>query len=117
MKSATAPQVVHESETQRQHVRLPLPARAEIEGKDHEIKDLSSGGVAVRDVAGTYARGQRLPLRLKLPFGSFSMDINVESEVQHFNAKDKVVGCLFINLSADHIALLNYVLKAFIAGD
>jgi alginate biosynthesis protein Alg44 len=113
----TPARVVHESETQRQHVRLPLPARVAIGGKEYDIKDLSSGGVGIKDITGTYARGQRVPLGLKLPFGAFSLDIKLESEVQHYEVKNKSMGCLFVNLDSDHVSLLNHILKSFIAGD
>ncbi len=115
--SSAAPQIVHESETQRQHVRLPLPARAEIAGQVCAVKDLSPGGLAVRDLAGSFARGQRLPLRLMLPFGSFSMDISLEAEIQHFNSAAKTAGLRFVDLVADQIALLNHILRAYMAGD
>jgi hypothetical protein len=117
MKANTAPQIVHESETQRQHVRLPLPAVVELGGKEYGVRDLSSGGVGVKDITGEYKRGQHVRLRLRLPFGSFSLDANLEAEVQHYNAKEKTLGCVFVNLSAEHIALLNHVLRAFMAGD
>jgi alginate biosynthesis protein Alg44 len=120
-KIAAAPapqtQIVHESETQRQHVRLPLPAQAEIGGKIHDVKDLSSGGVGIRGVVGDYKRGQHVNIRLRLPFTTFSFDVNLEAEVQHYDKNEKVLGCLFVNLTADQISLLNHVLRAFMAGD
>jgi alginate biosynthesis protein Alg44 len=117
MKTAQQGQIVHESETQRQHVRLPLPAHAEIGGREYDIKDLSSGGVGVKDIEGNYTRGQHLPLRLKLPFGTFALDVTFEAEVQHYSPKEKSLGCVFVNLTSEHISLLNHMLKAYLAGD
>lgn len=117
MEKAKQNQVAHESETQRQHVRLPMPARVTIGGKKYEIKDLSSGGVAVKDIEGEFKRGQKIPLRLKLPFGSFALDAHFEAEVQHYNTKEKSLGCVFTNLTTEHISLLNHMLKAYLAGD
>lgn len=115
--SQPASQIVHESETQRQHVRLPFPAHAEIAGQEHEVKDLSSGGVGVKGVTGEYKRGQHILLRLKLPFGAFSLDVNLDAEIRHYDAKEKLLGCVFVSLTADQISLLNYLLKSFMAGD
>lgn len=110
-------QIVHESEAQRQHVRLPLPARAIIAGQEYDVRDLSSGGVGVTGITGDYARGKPLDITLRLPFGTFTLDLNLQGETQHYNGAEKLLGCNFTKLTTDQLALINHVLKAFLAGD
>lgn len=117
MSQITAPQIVHESEAQRQHTRLPLPARAIIKGEDYGVRDLSSGGLGVSGITGDFACGNTLDITLRLPFGTFSLDLNLQGEVQHYNPADKLLGCNFVKLTTEQLALINHVLKAFLAGD
>ena len=112
-----APQIVHESETQRQFIRLQLPAMADIQGKRYSLKDLSSGGVAIRDIGQNLKRGDMLPMDLILPFQDFSLDVSLNAEVQYYDKKLNVAGCRFVNLNAGQVSILSHVVKAYISGD
>jgi alginate biosynthesis protein Alg44 len=109
--------VVHESETQRQFVRLPVPAQARIGDNMHYVKDLSSGGLSLVDVNTSYAEGARLPLSLTLPFSAFSLQIILDAQVKYYLPTEKVMGVQFMGLSADQVSLLNHVVKSFMAGE
>ena len=41
------PQIVHETEVHRRHVRLKIPIQVEIDGIRHQVDDWSLGGLAV----------------------------------------------------------------------
>ena len=41
------PQLVHETEAQRQHIRISLPASIHIDGKNYTLADWSVGGISV----------------------------------------------------------------------
>lgn len=110
-------QIVHESEAQRQFVRIQMPAKAELNGSEYAVRDLSSGGIGLLDVTGDYRKGQTLEIVLNLPFNDFALDVRLEGQVQNFDSKTKVLGCRFTNLTTRQISLLNHVLKSFIAGD
>ncbi len=43
-------QIVHESESQRQHIRLSLNASVELEGLSYPVKDISASGLALKEV-------------------------------------------------------------------
>jgi mannuronan synthase len=109
--------ITHESETQRQHPRFPLPSLAIVSGREYTVKNLSSGGIALLGVATGLARGKQISLELKLPFRGFSFGMKLDAEVQYYNETDKTLGCRFINLSAEQISFLNYTIKSFIAGE
>ncbi len=109
-------QLVHESETQRQHVRVLVPSSVEIEGAFYPVRDLSSGGICVQDIGKTYRRGQLLDMELTLPFEDFSLQLALQAEVEHCDGGKKVMGCRFTGLSDTRISILNFFLKSFMAG-
>lgn len=117
MSKAGVQTIVHESETQRQFVRLPVPSQATVGNNTYFIKDLSSGGVAIVDVATPFAEGTRIPLSLNLPFSSFSLQIVLDAQVKYYLPNEKLLGCQFIGLTNDQVALLNHVIKSFMAGE
>lgn len=110
-------QIVHESETQRQFVRLQLPATVLIEGEKYSVKDLSSGGMALRNVGDKFQKSTTVNLVLVLPFAGFSLDIELKAEIVHIDKKSDTAGCRFIDLTAEQISILNHVIKAFMSGD
>ncbi len=110
-------QITHESETQRQFVRLQLPATADINGNRFTVKDLSSGGMAIRDIDNAASKGDILDLTLILPFADFSLDIDIKAEIQHVDKKTNIAGSRFIDLNSNQVSILNHVIKSFMAGD
>src|SRR5688572_30040357 len=117
MNNALKQKIVHESEAQRQHVRLPFPAKAEINGTIYATKNMSPGGVSIENITGDFRAGKEIPLTLKIPFDNFSLDIHVQAEILHYDAQQRTLGCRFVNLDANHVSLFNHILRAFLAGD
>jgi alginate biosynthesis protein Alg44 len=117
MNAISTAQITHESETQRQYPRFPLPARAIVNGKEYEVKNLSMGGVALSNVKESFAPGKKISMDLKLIFSTFSLGITLNAEVRHYSAAEKILGCQFINQGPEQISFLNYAIKSFIAGD
>lgn len=117
MNFPVAKNVVHESETQRQFVRLPVPAQVTFDGAEYDVRDLSSGGISIDGVTKSVESGKILMLTLTLPFTAFSLDISIEAEVQYYNVQEKMLGCQFVNVTPDQISLLNHVIKSFMAGE
>lgn len=115
-KKAT-PAVVHESEAQRQHVRVQIPAQAEIAGKRYEVRDLSVGGLSLVGVSGSFRKNDSVAVSLVLPFGDFSLDVSLDAKVQHYDAETRSLGLRFDNLTPVQVSILSHVLKAFMAGD
>ncbi len=113
----STPAVVHESEAQRQHVRVQIPAQAEIAGKRYEVRDLSVGGVSLVGVIGSFRKNDSVAVNLVLPFGDFSLDVSLDSKVQHYDADARSLGLRFDNLTPVQVSILSHVLKAFLAGD
>ena len=114
--NSSSPQIVHESEAQRQHVRVQIPATVFINGQEHAVKDLSNGGVQILDVTKLHKAGQTMDIVLSLPFDGFAMSVNLKAEVEHYNKKDSVLGCKFVELTNEQVSILNNVLKSYISG-
>lgn len=53
-------EVVHESEAQRQHLRVQIPARVKVEGWSYPVADLSAGGMKIRDMDKIFQDGRSL---------------------------------------------------------
>lgn len=111
------PQLVHESEVQRQHVRVELPAaRAVIRNKTYSARDVSVGGIRLKDVQDKFQKHEKIILELSLPFEAFSLNLNLPCVVEHYDAKDKTLGCAFTTLTDAQMSLLNVVIKSRMAG-
>lgn len=116
MNAITTLQISHESETQRQYPRFSLPSRVTLNGKDYAVKNLSTGGVALRGAEGL-AKGKQVALELSFPFSAFSFGIPLRAEVQYYDAVEKTLGLRFIDQGPEQISFLNHTIKSFIAGD
>ncbi|MEZ0226296.1 MAG: PilZ domain-containing protein [Alphaproteobacteria bacterium] len=117
MSAIPSIQVTHESEVQRQHVRLALPARAFLEGKEYEVKDISCGGIALRNVKGSFPKGKNLLLDVRFVFDGFSFDIRLNAEVRYYAADKNILGFRFTGLTPQQVSLLSQIIKSYIAGD
>ncbi|MEM8833674.1 MAG: PilZ domain-containing protein [Pseudomonadota bacterium] len=109
--------LVHEGETQRQYVRVHMPARITIEGIDYNVTDLSSGGLSFKDSENRFRKGQITELLLVLPFPSFSVDIVFKAEIDQIISSEDVVGVSFIDPTFEQLSILNHVLRSFLIGE
>lgn len=109
-------QIVHETETQRQHVRLRIPITVTIDGKTYVGKDWSVAGAAVEGLQPAPRVGQRVPLVLNFDFESFQFEIKVEGEVRRATT-DGEVGFLFAGMSPTSLSLLQYLVGAYLSGE
>ena len=108
--------LVHESETQRQYVRVELPAKARIDGEEYIVTNISSAGLSIEDID-KVSPGKQFPIVLILPFHGFSLDLDLDAEVRHYDEKNKILGCRFTNLTPEKASVINNVIRGHIAGD
>ncbi len=108
--------VVHESETQRQHIRIGLPAKVKINDDIYKIKDLSVSGLSI-------ATDKELPidksartLRIFFVFDVFAFYLDIKAQPVYFNAKRKEAGFRFVEMKDRQLSLLNYVVKSWLSG-
>lgn len=74
--------IIHESEVQRQYVRVKFPAQASLEGVLYKVRDISVGGIALEGLKGIYKPGQHIAFQLILPFEGFSFSLELQSLVE-----------------------------------
>ena len=69
------PQIVHEAEVHRQHVRLRIPIAVEIDGTRYSVDDWSMGGFGVASPITSRRDGERFTSRLIFPFDREPFDV------------------------------------------
>ena len=113
--------MVHESEAQRQHARLKLPAKVRFQGQqggvqEVELIDLSAGGFSFEQGSQSVVEGKlyRGKLMFKVEGIGFAMD--VEFQVRSIIG-GKRVGCEFHNLRPREMSALRYIISSFVGGE
>lgn len=121
MNTAVNVNVVHESEAQRQHARVRIPAKLRYldgERQTHEVKveDLSAGGLSF------FAKqplqvGQVLRGRLQFVVDNLGLSMDIEFQVRSCNPSDGRTGAQFQNLEPRDIATLRHIITSHLSGE
>ncbi|AYC31885.1 alginate biosynthesis protein Alg44 [Pseudomonas cavernae] len=122
MNTAVNVNIVHESETQRQHARVKIPAKLRFVGKNREVAeqtllDISAGGFGygaskIPVQVGDYHKG-----RLLFTIDNLSLSMDVEFQVRSVDFDSGRVGCQFHNLQKSDIATLRQLITAHLSGE
>jgi alginate biosynthesis protein Alg44 len=123
MNTAVNVNVVHESEAQRQHARVKIPAKLRLlNGQPNaplvRVEDLSAGGLSY------VAPGNKLPAvgevirgRLQFLIDNLGLAMDVELQVRSVDSASGRVGCQFQHLEAQDIATLRHLITSHLSGD
>ena len=111
------PQIVHESEVQRQHVRLKIPIQVEIDGIRYQVDDWSLGGLGVESVMTSRQPGERFSIRLIFPFEEFEMIMRLDARLVYVDQDHGRFGCAFTGMRREHAEIFRYLVDAFLAGE
>lgn len=121
MASTTNTNVVHESEIQRQHVRVRLPATIQfsLEGskRRHRLVDISAGGFSFESPDFAYPVGRVFKGILLLSANSVGFSMTVSFQVLAVNAGSGRISCLFQDLGPPEIAALRHLIAAYLGGE
>ena len=93
------PQIVHETEVHRRHVRLNIPIQVEIDGIRHQVDDWSLGGLAVEIVLTPRKPDERFWVRLIFPFEEFELTMRREARMVYVDQGHGRFGCDFLAVS------------------
>lgn len=119
--TAHAHTLVHESETQRQHVRANVPGTLEIDTaqgtRRYRLLDLSGGGLALEAPKGAFQLGQRGEGSIQLQLESIGVGVPVRFDVRHVDLHTGRVGLRFEQLDATAIATLRRVVSGYLGGE
>lgn len=114
--------VVHESEAQRQHARVKIPAKLRLLDEPNaplvRIEDLSAGGLSfVAPAQSRMTPGQVIKGRLQFLIDNLGLAMDVELQIRSIDPSSGRVGCQFQNLEAQDIATLRHLITSHLSGD
>ncbi|WP_419735234.1 PilZ domain-containing protein [Pseudomonas sp. COR18] len=125
MNSKVNANVVHESEAQRQHARVKIPAKLRFfgsAGKPMEVPvhDLSAGGLSFNlppQQQQELTLGEVYKGRLMFVIDNLGLGMDVELQIRAYDRQHGRVGCQFQNLEPQDIATLRHLITSHLAGD
>ena len=109
--------VVHEAEIHRQHVRLKIPIRVEIDDVWYVADDWSLGGVGVEEELPRRQEGEVFPIVLLLPFEDFDLTLKLEAELIYRLADRPRFGCRFTGMTKGQINLFRQIVDRYLTGE
>lgn len=113
--------LVHESETQRQHVRVKVPGTLEIEAgtsrAQFQLVDLSAGGIGFEARNVRFRPGQRFSGRVHITIEPIAVAIPVRCSIRHHDAESGRTGAAFEELAPPEIATIRRVVTAYLSGE
>jgi len=121
MNSQANVNVVHESEAQRQHARVKIPAKLRFFGNDGKptearVLDLSAGGLAFTATqplnVGEVHKG-----RLQFVIDNLGLAMDVELQIRSYDRQSGRTGCQFQNLEQQDISTLRHLITSHLSGD
>ena len=104
------PQIVHEAEAQRQHIRINLPASISVQGHNFKLADWSVGGVSLLIDGATPSflqAGTTTEANMHFEFLGFSLTVPTQLEINASSGNR--VGCKFVNMDRNHVCLCAFV--------
>lgn len=113
--SKPLPRMVHEAETQRQHVRVQIPIRIALESGEFVVPNWSVGGVAIENMTPPRTVGEVFHGQLVFPLDGYEFAVPVVCDVRHVTGT--VTGCQFVELAPTQLALLQYLVGAYVSGE
>ncbi|CAI8786569.1 alginate biosynthesis protein Alg44 [Pseudomonas sp. YuFO20] len=122
MNTAVNANVVHESEAQRQHARVKIPAKLRFFGPDRtpveaRVIDLSAGGLAFNAGQLPLKIGDKYKARLQFVIDNLGLAMDVELQVRSHDRETGRTGCQFQNLEPQDISTLRHLITSHLAGD
>ncbi|MEP7244351.1 MAG: PilZ domain-containing protein [Gammaproteobacteria bacterium] len=113
--------IVHESEIQRQHVRVRLPASIQFtggeDGRKYPLEDVSAGGFSFRRPREPYITGEAYQGDLVLAVDTVGFSIPVCFEICALSMEKTRVSCRFQDMGHQEIAALRHVISAYLSGE
>jgi len=121
MQHSPATAVVHESEAQRQHPRIRLPATIELlvdgQPRRYVVHDLSAGGLAFDAQQDSFRVGQFVDGRLLFSVEPVAFSLPLRLQLRNFDPRLRRAGCAFQDLAPREVAVLRQVIGGYLAGE
>lgn len=121
MNDFTNTNVVHESETQRQHVRVRLPGVVEFTaGREHlrlQLDDVSAGGMSFQGGNRGFRVGESHRGNLVINLDGIAVALNVAFQVRNHDPRTSRTGVAFKDLGQREISALRHIITSFLSGE
>lgn len=120
MNTAVNVNVVHESEAQRQHARVRIPAKLRFldpqrQAHDVKVDDLSAGGLSFH--TSNPCRLAMLRGRLQFTVDNLGLSMDIEFQVRSYHPDSGRTGAQFQNLEPRDIATLRHIITTHLSGE
>ncbi len=110
--------IVHETEAQRQHVRVKIPAILELDNSQQlAVKELSASGLSFESNLSIFQVGQAKSGLLKFNLDGILLSLQVTVQIKHIDPATGRVGCVFSELGIPEINSLRQIITSFLAGE
>lgn len=107
--------IVQESEIQRQHVRVEIPARVRVGSDLYKVKDMSAGGISIIADEGVVNHPSGT-IKILFPFNAYAFHLEIKAQIVDYNRDKKIASLKFIEMNASQASLINYILKSYMTG-
>ena len=107
---------MHESEVQRQHVRIQIPAGVRIGKNTYKIKDLSAGGLSIITDKNFLFDKEEKEGTILFPFENFSFNLKIKLNPIYSKPDKKITGFRFEDVTPRQTSLLHHVIKSYLSG-
>ncbi|MCM2681227.1 PilZ domain-containing protein [Echinimonas agarilytica] len=114
--------LVHETEAQRRHARVKIPARITYTDKNGvahalEVMDLSASGFSATIVGNELTNGSHYKGDLLFKLNSVEFRLPINFSVKYLVSGENKAGCEFSALGQEEISLLRLFISKYLAGD
>ncbi|MGF1911721.1 HlyD family efflux transporter periplasmic adaptor subunit [Vibrio kasasachensis] len=113
------PALVHETEVQRRHARVKIPASIVLDNsnnKSFELDNLSSSGFGINDQEADFLPNQIYSGRLGFDFLDFSFNVPVRFTVVNDPGNGRI-GCEFQDLGRQEISTIRLIITKYLSGE
>jgi alginate biosynthesis protein Alg44 len=111
--------IVHESEAQRQHARVRLPATFEFsdDKKVFKVHELSASGLSLENNSLTLKMGQMETGLLQFNMEGLLIGLQLTLQVKNIDAVNGRIGCVFQEMGQQEINTLRHMITSYLAGE
>ena len=115
------PNIVHESEAQRQFVRVRFPASIQFtaggERRCYPLNDISAGGFSFDPGSHVYKAGEQHSGEVLVSIDAVGFSIPVSFDIRAVEADKHFIACVFQDLGPKETAALRQIITAFLGGE
>lgn len=108
--------IVHETERQRQFIRIVLPSTILIDKQEYRLLDLSIGGFKIAHDKMTDALFEAGEQEVVLNFNFNQFSFKIDAYARPVYKKNKEIGYKFTQIERQQLSLLRHVVKSYLSG-